>query len=674
MVLRGWLTAALAYLAASGVLTLVTDARSPALQFVQLAHTAIALVATPVWVAYVAVHLAQLVRDRRRVAWSAVVVVSVVSVVPVARSLIGAGLNLWLNRFVAALIGLVVLLTLRAFWRAIRDRDSPWALGALFLGCSVFAVISGLLVLADAQGSFYWSHVIGSALVVAASIAHVAASRRGPRRHTFPWRVTLRRTALPTFAAATGCTAILAVAVQVSSRVPEPDSRAIVPAEPGFTAVAADVCDDCHATVLRTWEDSSHAHAASNPVFTALFRRAVEAGRTNEARRCLACHAPHAADPTRFSPEEVIASEGYRVGVHCVSCHRMRDPAGPRDGEFAIRPFASEPSTFLIEQAGDFARVLRAHRFTSKSTVATRIDRHRSHWRPGPSRPTTCRPCHVQTLGPMTGYALTEPLQDQYDAWRASPGAADRDCIDCHMLSVYGEEGYTLIDHRFAAASTYVGRFGGGELGESAAVASLEGGWLPPAGSILPTGTAAGDAKPYGTVEGPASVDVARATPPQTLLEMEIQRVASEAGSGLRIQTWNSGRIGHDFPNGPTDLIQVWLRILATDASGAILVDQGRDGPTDAIRLGHRLLDEAGREVAEHRLWEVREVVDRGRIPVRGRHTIDVPLPGHPVLPIRVEASWRYRRIDPALVEALVGGPPEGITTVIVGQVVASID
>ncbi len=663
MALRGALSACVLFMLGSGVLTLVTGARGPGLQWVQYAHGLMGVITAPLLIVYVVVHVSQILRNPARVAWRAALAATAVFLFIVMGPRIGLEGNERLSRVLSLFVLVIVLRLSWILVKVLRERRSPWAVGSLFFMCSVLAVLSGILVIpggSSARG-FYRVHVASIPFAVGAGIAHVLLSRRSAARGAFPWAAPLRRITLPSFVVVSGIVATLAVVVQLSARVPDVAERAISATDEGFLEVSSEVCKTCHLTAVRTWEQSAHARAASNPVFIALLRSAMAEGRGTEARRCLMCHAPHAADPTRFSADEVVASEGFQAGVHCVSCHRMADPPGLRDGAAEFKPFANEPATFLVERSGGISRWLRSQRYAAVSTVEARMGRHLTQWR-APGRPLGCRPCHIQSLEPMTHGRLTQVLQDQYESWKESPAATSgRDCTRCHMRLVYGREGYVVTDHRFAAASTYVGRVAGGEAGERATIGFLEARWVPPEGSVSleSAGVSDVDQLTHGYIAAP--VDSSGATEPVRLLEMNVRLVQDSARSWLRVETWNTGAIGHSFPNGPTDLIEVWLSIRATDMAGVVLVDQGSDGPQGAIRLGHRLLDARGEIVRDHRLWEVAQVVDLGRIPPEGTHTVDVPLSSSPSGAVEVEARWNYRRLDPAQVERLVGSVAEGL-------------
>ncbi len=560
---------------------------------------------------------------------------------------------------------------------------TPGGLGALaMLACFVAAIggagtALGLMLYTRVPGLEklpipWFVHVTASGIAVALVLAHVRSSRNrsarlaNPAKRAYPWAVPLRRVAVPTFAVAAIGT--IALAIVGSARV-EPfasDETSLVPMGAGFSEVLPAACDTCHVDVVYGWARSSHARAADNPLFTALLRRLHDERGPEEARICLRCHAPHARDPVGASFDEVVGSEGYRAGVHCVSCHRTT-PDGEADGALAAKPFGGGEFALLTERPGlgrriDFAPG--ARRFVENSLVSSRLERHRERYRFAIHEANSCRPCHVQTLGPSTGGRMHDALQDQYASWRTSPAAeAGIACNTCHMTHYQRAYGTPVHDHRFLAASTYVAAVSRGEEGVNEVVAALSGQTpLPPAGR-----------EPFDEAA------LARQRPPQStpgpLLVME----AELAPDALVIRTRNSGQIGHDFPSGPTDLFQIWLSARVTDAGGRVALDVGSNGPDGAPQLGHRLRDADGELIQDHRLHAVHEVVEIGRVPVTGHHEVRLDRtalacePTSESCSFHLEAAWNYRRLDAALVERITGSAGPELPIVRVGSVTTDL-
>lgn len=558
---------------------------------------------------------------------------------------------------------------------------TPGGLGGLaMLVCFVAALggagaSSGLLLYVHVFDRYpipWFVHVVTSWIALALVVAHIRSSRArsarvwNPPRRRYPWATPIRWQALPAFVAAVLATTLLAVAGSARLASFASDTTALVPMDVGFTAIVPGTCESCHSDVVPGWVQSSHAHAANNPFFTSLLRRLRAERGPEELRFCLRCHAPHARDPADASFEAVVASEGYRAGVHCVSCHRAM-PGGRGDGAFEVVPLGADAFSLLIDRPGaasQLGRLPGARPLVEHMLVSSHLGRHRERYRFATHEATTCTPCHVQTLGPPTHGRVAHVLQDQYASWQGSPAAAEgRTCTACHMSYYHQTYDVPIHDHRFLAASTYVAGVARGAAGVSEVVASLA---AP--GSVPPTGGYAyGEAAPVSA----AAPDAGSAA----LLVMTLER----EGDTLVVLTRNSGQIGHVFPTGPTDLFQVWLSVRATDERGGIVLDIGGRGPEGAPALGDRLFDADGEMIRDHRLWAVDKVVDLGRIPVVGAH--EVRLDGaalacdesRPGCRFRVEAAWNYRRLDPELVEAITGEPAPELPIVQVGKVSADL-
>ena len=190
-------------------------------------------------------------------------------------------------------------------------------------------------------------------------------------------------------------------------------------------------------------------------------------------------------------------------------------------------------------------------------------------------------------------------------------------------------------DHAMRAASTYVAGVAAGPQGIAEVIANLEG---------------RAPSRPLSAFDAPHG-------PTGPLLDMQARRRVRAGETVIEIRTRNTGRIGHSFPNGPTDLMQIWLDATLRDGAGRTLLEVGRDGPEDGPRLGHRFIDDHGDTVLDHRLWEVASVVDLGHVPSTGMHVVRLRLPAGTDRggPVQLTAAWRYRRLDPDLLERMTG-------------------
>jgi hypothetical protein len=105
---------------------------------------------------------------------------------------------------------------------------------------------------------------------------------------------------------------------------------------------------------------------------------------------------------------------------------------------------------------------------------------------------------------------------------------------------------------------------------------------------------------------------------------------------------------GHSLPTGATELQQVWLTVVATDASGReIFVSGGVDGygdpATDAITFDTVWLDAEGKPT--ERLWEAASVLRDQRIRAGETFIADytISLPPDWKAPVKVRAALNYR-------------------------------
>lgn len=648
--LRGVVVGLVAFQVLSGFGTIPFATPGATVQLVQLAHAHAGSALLVAGVLYVLVHLLRVFGGAapaaRRVPKAPLSGAAVALVFFVTSQVTMRGtVRLFLDRAFSVAFGLAlvwVAAALLARWRSFARNG--FVSGVVLLLATLMMVVSGLTMQGGLAGERQWRlHRELAVAVFAVAAIHLVIARRARRAapavdsHALHrWRRPLVRVAMPVLAVVT-----LAAVAWTRARLGEleplaVDAAALVPADAGFHRSLPKACVGCHASVSEGWRLSSHAFAAANPLFTALIERLATDRGPAAVAVCLRCHAPHAPDPARAPLAAVIASDGYRAGVHCVSCHHMATEPRAPDGVFAVTPITRRSFVTLGERAGATADAVRKSSifFTESNVlVATRVTAHRDSF--AASRgPATCGPCHVQTLAPHTGGRLTAVLQDQHASWEGARERLDgQTCASCHMPRRVAGEAYLTPDHRFRAASTYVARLAGGDAEEAAARAFLESG----------------------------------------LVELDA-RVVPGPQPALRVVIRSPGRIGHSFPNAPTDLVQVWLAVRAETAAGAVLLDVGGGGPEGAPRLGHRFTDAAGAPIDDHRLWAITTITDDGQVAALGEHTIDLPLPATTVEPgedeeLHLRVALRYRRADPAVVERLTSGPAEGLPIVTIASI-----
>ncbi|MBI3784767.1 MAG: hypothetical protein HY270_15345 [Deltaproteobacteria bacterium] len=654
MWLRALLLGSTLFLTCTGVSTLMFSEPTVGVQFTQLMHARVGAACVALGTVYLLVHILSVSRGTRPILrmlpWRQVLLIALIPLVlnllvfppPLEAHPI---FNRLLTSTAIALSIVFVGLARQVVVRGVRSVTRNGV--AAFLG-AVIAATSGLAVfwllpnpaaVASKYTSPWFWHVMSSMLTLVLVLRHILSSRqRAVRDHAlrrYQWNGNVLSTSLSLSVALGVWTIVGAKAVTSSVRPFLPDLDALVAVDQDFFPTVPSICQQCHIQIVDGWRRSAHALAADNPVFTAMIRARSARFGNHSVRFCLRCHAPHAPDPTRVALDVVTSSAGYRAGVHCMSCHRTNPGPLPRDGSLIGFPRAADPVTSLAEHAEADLGISLDN--AALPLISSRLDSHRRLYRFASHSPELCRPCHVQSLSEPSHGRFAVLLQDQYGSWSTSPAAAQgRDCKGCH-LPRYRSDGdeYQFADHRFLAASTYIAAIMPGEPARVADVVSTLRGHMPTFGSPLDGGVA-GDSRP--------------------LLEMTVERAPPDSQSTvLLVTTENRGRIGHSFPNGPTDLLEVWLSIRGVDATGRIIVDLGRDRPPGALRLGSTFEDAAGNPIHDHRLEDISRIVEHGTIPASGRFEVRVPIDGPAVFPVHVVAEWHYRRLNPEVVASLTG-------------------
>ncbi len=131
-------------------------------------------------------------------------------------------------------------------------------------------------------------------------------------------------------------------------------------------------------------------------------------------------------------------------------------------------------------------------------------------------------------------------------------------------------------------------------------------------------------------------------------------RRSLQPGSTVRVDAVvRTRKIGHFFPGGTVDALDVWLEFKARDANGRVLAwsgsvaDKGR-GPVDPGAHFYRsyLLDAEGNPINKRNAWQARSVFYVRLIPPGAADTVHylVDIPRDARGPVRLEARLNYRK------------------------------
>lgn len=392
-----------------------------------------------------------------------------------------------------------------------------------------------------------------------------------------------------------------------------------MPAEPTLSAAsfnsAAD-CEICHPTHVAEWTLSRHAYAMVDPVFRALTERRQADLDGVEDQFCTSCHSSICARGGECDPGFAFDNLSPIVleGVTCEACHKVTEVVRPYNSGHVIDPDGALGGPIENPESNAF---------------------HESTYNPLFDTSEFCAGCHdvVET----SGLNIERP----YAEWLESPAPSQgKTCQSCHMPSYDGTAAL--------GAPTRTGlhrhRFVGVELPQ---VPEL-------------------DADPELKATLDAEIDALL----RTAASLEVQ-VADDVIAGQQLDlvvTVHNEIDAHAFPTGSTNLRQVWIEIVATDAAGEVLYETGTldangdlgnvwstiepHSDPDLLLLSSTLIDGAGQptifswNATEHRTGSISPGHDR-------TFTLFVPVPETAEGPVQIDARVRFRPYPPFLIAEL---------------------
>jgi len=459
-------------------------------------------------------------------------------------------------------------------------------------------------------------------------------------------------------------------------------------------------CGECHKDIYRQWQGSMHHFASFNNQF---YRKSIEYMQdvvgTRPSKWCAGCHDHAVFFNGRFDRpiKEQIDTPEARAGLACTSCHSITHVSGSMgNGGFTIE----YPP--LHELA------------TSKNKYIRALDRFMTYLAPEPHRRSFIKPfmrqdasefcsaCHKVHLDvPVNGYRWFRGFND-YDNWQASgvSGQGARSfyypaktstCVDCHMTSVTSDDpGHhadgTVHSHTFAAANTAVS-FANRDTAQLKTTEDfLKSGFISVdifavspvdlkaertpmirrAGDAAPrlsTGMAVGE---EGDQSGPVVIrDVGQMAAP---IDKAQPRLVP--GSTARVDVVvRTRKIGHFFPGGTVDALDVWLEMQGRDATGRVIYWSGQvaDNGTGSVEEGAHFyhavqLDGEGNPIDKRNAWQARSVLYVRLIPPGAADTAHfrVKIPDDAVGPITFTAKLNYRKFDYYTRFSYAGQPKPG--------------
>ncbi|MEE8411350.1 MAG: multiheme c-type cytochrome [Acidobacteriota bacterium] len=435
----------------------------------------------------------------------------------------------------------------------------------------------------------------------------------------------------------------------------------------------------CHSQILEEWKPSAHRYAAMDPAFQKIQSIMATQNGAESTRYCGGCHDPISlfSGTKNIFVENLTGLRGYNEGVSCLSCHAIHETDLQGNANYVM----SQPAEYLWQwESGGIKAVL------SDFLIRTYPDEHGKLSKRMYKAPEYCAACHKQFIDAEVNKVGWVQLQNQYDNWAAShwnqEGDPERtvECRECHMPLVESRDpaagdaaDYNRDpddgmhrSHRFIAANNMMPQLLQLEGWEEQV--RLTEMWL------------------QGRYEIPEIRDKWPAGPIISI-ELEVpETVAPGESIPLRV-VLSSNKVGHDFPTGPLDIIQSWVKIVVTDDQGRVIYTSGRRDERNYLEPGTFLfkvepVDQYGNLIDRHNLWEMVGVRFRRALFPGFTDTVEfdigcpanIPRPpdgvpqepdrsvsGHTIPPASVassytiEASLNYRKFDQFLLDYMFG-------------------
>ncbi len=395
------------------------------------------------------------------------------------------------------------------------------------------------------------------------------------------------------------------------------------------------ICGTCHTDIFAQWKGSTHAYAWYDPLFQGLYQKGRQEAQGEQQKEvmdsCVRCHSPVSFTTGDWKTTTAATpSEASKENIFCDFCHSIKATTGIGNAPFIVDPGDATKMDFGTKR-GPFKDCPETQHKTEFSELHTRSE--------------FCGSCHDVS---HAGSRLA--VEQTYTEWRLGPyntGNPDTTvhCQDCHMRQRPGvpSTGSTERPNNpgFAAAE----RVGGIERPHIWTHYYVGGTSLilgPPAQEPERQKMAKDRLKNAAELEilGPSSITSG-----------ELLR--------LRVIVTNVGA-GHYIPTGLTEVRQVWLEAVVTDANGKEVyhsgyLDEKGNLEEDAVIYHTVFGNKEGQPT--YKVWEADYVISDYRIPPKGQMVEKYAflVPDDAKLPLQVKTVLHYRSAPQWLAAELLG-------------------
>lgn len=380
------------------------------------------------------------------------------------------------------------------------------------------------------------------------------------------------------------------------------------------------LCGACHPDHYKQWQHSLHALSHSEPLYDLYFIKACTDTDQAIQEFCARCHTPVGVlDGEIPYPKPVTklgdtaVSPTASTGVQCDFCHTISGYTELNNAAYIVDRSKTKRGPYGDSES-PFHGVAYSELFTQSEL---------------------CGVCH-NVVHPGNGIVL----ESTYDEWKASPYAAEGvGCRDCHLTrgmagpqkqpglaAIGGPQREHVSEHYFVGPTLlYADRPGAEEL---------------------------------------------RSRSEQLLRQaatLEIGDIEADAdGLAIPVLVTNVGA-GHSIPTGITELRQVWLEVVVTDATGQVVLHSGALDEAGEIEPGavvYTTIVKDATGTPTTRFWNTVEKASDYRVPPREtmRELFRLPAGQGAEGPLNVSARLHYRSVSPYGLSEV--DAPEGMVVV----------
>ncbi len=358
----------------------------------------------------------------------------------------------------------------------------------------------------------------------------------------------------------------------------------------------------CHKEIVEEWKPSAHRYAAMDSIFQGIQEVMAKQNGAESTRYCGGCHDPISlfSGTKNLFVKNLTGLHGYQEGVSCLSCHAIRETDVKGNANYTV----TQPHEYLWQwDETGVSRVARDFLIRTYPAEHAKLSKRMF------KKPEYCAACHKQFIDQEVNRVGWVQLQNQFDNWSASHWNHKGDpkktveCRECHMPLVDSKDPASGDEadynrnskdgkhrsHRFIASNQLMPRALGLDGWETQV--KLTERWL------------------QGKLDVP-EIREKWAQGPIVKLALDLPE-SIPAGDPIPLRVvLASNKVGHDYPTGPLDIIQSWIEIHVTDASGKEVFHSGTRNEKNFIEPGSFLfkaepVDQNGNLIDRHNLWEM---------------------------------------------------------------------